>query len=169
MTSGPLTRVGVAVGATVGLFVGVGVDVSVGRSVGVGLSVGDGFTVGDSATVGVSEGIGERVGEGVYVGNKPIERIDVSIIAKAKHPQQHRAIARGITGQASLLPATEGRKRLNIPPPSLRWTPDLVVGMPVLRANLYFAREIPSARFQEKDRPGIPVLVLLGILISGSS
>ena len=52
----------------------------------------------------------------------------------------------------------KGKKRLSNPLPTFRSTPDLVVGMPVLRANLCFARLTPSARFQEKDRPGIPVL-----------
>lgn len=114
ITIGPLTRVGVGEGAKVGLFVGVGMDVSVGRGVGDGLAVavgqrvGEGPVVGRSITVGVLEGTGECVGEGVYVGNKPASRIAVSIIAAVKHPQQHRAMARGITGKASLLPAIVG-------------------------------------------------------------
>ena len=36
--------------------------------------------------------------------------------------------------------------------------PDLVVGIPVLRANRYLKRLIPSARFQENDKQGTPVL-----------
>jgi hypothetical protein len=100
----------------VGVFVGWGVGVPVGGGVGVGVavgrSVGDGLAVGCSLTVGVSEGMGERVGEGVYVGNKPTARRDVSTIAAAKHPQQQRAIARGITGKASLFPATVGFTRM---------------------------------------------------------
>lgn len=113
---------GAAVGAVVGLSVGLGVGVFVGRGVGdgvavgcsVGNAVGVDVAVGCGTTVGVSEGAGEgvRVGEGVYVGNKPIARIDVSIIAAAKHPQQQRATARGITGKASLLPAIVGFTRI---------------------------------------------------------
>jgi len=196
ITNGPLINVGVAVGATVGVFVGWGVGVAVGHSVGSGVcvscSVGSGNAVGCAIVVGVAEGVGERVGEGVYVGNKPIARIDVSTIAAARQPQQHKAIPRGITGKTSLLPAIvglirtdsslrnmvsltlpknaqwqnfhlfllKGKRRPNIPLPTFRWIPDLVVGIPVLRATLCLAREIPNARFHEKDRPGIPVLVL---------
>ena len=109
ITSGPLTKVGVAVGA-IGVFVGWGVGVSVGRGLGVGIAVGR--NVGDGLVVGVSEGTGERVGEGVYVGNKPTARRDVSTIAAAKQPQQQRAIARGITGKESLLPAIVGFTRM---------------------------------------------------------
>lgn len=116
-------------GAVVGLSVGLGVGVSVGRGVGdgvaVGLSVGDGVAVsrgvgngvavdtGRSTSVGVSEGAGEcaDVGEGVYVGNKPIALIDASTMAAAKHPQQHKTIARGITSKASFLPPTVGLTR----------------------------------------------------------
>lgn len=115
-------EVGVAVDVIVGLSVGLGVGVFVGRGVGdgvaVGCSVGDAVgvdvAVGCIITVGVSEGAGEgmRVSEGVYVGNKPIARIDVSTIVAAKHPQQQRAIARGITGKASLLPAIVGFTRI---------------------------------------------------------
>lgn len=118
ITSGPLTKLGVAVGAIVGVSVGLGVGVFVSGGVGDGVAVGCNVgncvavevAVGCSITVGVSEGTGERVrvGEGVYVGNKPIARIDISAIATAKHPQQQRVIARGITGKASLLPAMVG-------------------------------------------------------------
>lgn len=38
--------------------------------------------------------------------------------------------------------------------------------MPVARANRVFIRLIPSARFHEKDNPGIPVLDLRLILVS---
>jgi hypothetical protein len=117
ITNGPLTNVGVTVGATVGVFVGLGVGVAVGHSVGSGVcvscNVGSGNTVGCAIAVGVAEGVGERVGEGVYVGNKPIARIDVSTIAAARQPQQHKAIARGITGKASLLPAILGLIRID--------------------------------------------------------
>lgn len=43
--------------------------------------------------------------------------------------------------------------------PNLRCLPDRVVGMPVALAILRLAAEIPVARFQENDRPGIPVLL----------
>lgn len=112
-------RVGADVGVTVGSGVlvggiGVSVGVRVGVDVGitVGVSVSDGVAVDRSITVGVSEKTGECVGKGVYVGNKPTARRDVSTIAAAKHPQQQRAIARGITGRASLLPATVGLTRM---------------------------------------------------------
>lgn len=114
ITIGPLTRVGVGEGAKVGLFVGVGTGVSVGRGVGdgfavaVGQRVGESPIVGRSITVGISEGTGECVGEGVYVGNKPASRIAVSIIAAVKHPQQQRAMARGIKGKAIFLPVMVG-------------------------------------------------------------
>ena len=42
--------------------------------------------------------------------------------------------------------------------PILRCRPDFVVGIPVNRAILYFARDTPVARFHENDNPGIPVL-----------
>jgi len=43
--------------------------------------------------------------------------------------------------------------------PILRCMPLRVVGMPVARAKRYRARDTPRARFHEKERPGIPVLV----------
>ena len=40
-------------------------------------------------------------------------------------------------------------------PPILRSNPPRVVGMPVLRATFCFNPVMPTARFQEKDKPGI--------------
>jgi hypothetical protein len=63
----------------------------------------------------------------------------------------------------------KGNKKPSSHLPAFRWRPDLVVGIPVLRAKLCFARLTPNARFQEKDRPGIPVLdpfLFLAILVS---
>ena len=57
------------------------------------------------------------------------------------------------------------RKRSISPLPSFRSIPASVVGIPVLRANICLARVTPSARFQEKDRPGIPVLDRLLLLV----
>jgi hypothetical protein len=37
--------------------------------------------------------------------------------------------------------------------------PERVVGMPVTFAILRFAEEMPTARFHENDRPGMPVLL----------
>ena len=39
--------------------------------------------------------------------------------------------------------------------------PDLVVGMPVLRAKFWRAWVMPKARFHENESPGIPVFVFL--------
>lgn len=41
--------------------------------------------------------------------------------------------------------------------PILAWRPCRVVGIPVYRAIRRLAVETPSARFQLKDSPGIPV------------
>lgn len=113
--------IGVLVGARVGVDVGVTaisgalvgeIGISVGTRVGVDVGiavsaiVSDGVAVDRSVTAGVLEGTGECAGKGVYVGNKPTARRDVSTIAAAKQPQQQRAIARGTTGKASLLPTT---------------------------------------------------------------
>lgn len=43
--------------------------------------------------------------------------------------------------------------------PILRWRPPLVVGIPVARAMRLFALLTPNARFQENERPGMPVFV----------
>lgn len=43
----------------------------------------------------------------------------------------------------------------------LRSSPALEVGMPVLRANCCFTLVMPKARFQEKERPGMRVDVLV--------
>jgi len=44
-----------------------------------------------------------------------------------------------------------------IPRPIFRYIPALVVGIFVFRAILCLVRLTPSARFQEKDKPSIPV------------
>lgn len=45
--------------------------------------------------------------------------------------------------------------------PTLRSRPAFDVGMPVLRAICCFALETPSARFHEKDNPGIFIIVAI--------
>jgi hypothetical protein len=40
--------------------------------------------------------------------------------------------------------------------PILRCRPDRVNGMPICLDNFPFAAEIPKARFQENDKPGMP-------------
>lgn len=42
--------------------------------------------------------------------------------------------------------------------PTFRSRPDFVSGIPILREILFFTPEMPIARFQEKDTPGIPLL-----------
>ena len=44
--------------------------------------------------------------------------------------------------------------------PALRCLPERVRGIPIAREIRAFSAEIPIARFQLKDRPGIPVLLL---------
>ena len=51
----------------------------------------------------------------------------------------------------------------------MRCRPLLVVGMPVIVATDRFTLVTPTARLQEKDRPGIPVFVprlLIDLLLS---
>ena len=47
---------------------------------------------------------------------------------------------------------------LSIVPPTLRWSPCFVVGIPVLRAIFCFAAVMPTARFSENDSPGIFIM-----------
>lgn len=42
--------------------------------------------------------------------------------------------------------------------PNLRWRPEAVSGTPIFREIFDFAAEIPTARFKENERPGIPFL-----------
>ena len=51
---------------------------------------------------------------------------------------------------------------LRIDDPTLRSSPCLVVGMPVVRANFCLAREMPKALFHEKDNPGIFIVDVWG-------
>jgi hypothetical protein len=41
--------------------------------------------------------------------------------------------------------------------PTFRSRPDLVVGMPVARANLAFAALMPRARFAENEKPNFRI------------
>ena len=50
-------------------------------------------------------------------------------------------------------------------PPIFRSMPDLVVGIPVVRAILCFNLVIPNALFREKLTPGIFVLVMISVMI----
>lgn len=49
--------------------------------------------------------------------------------------------------------------------PSLRSNPTFEVGIPVSRANFCLACVIPNARFHENERPGMPALDFLAIVL----
>jgi hypothetical protein len=42
-------------------------------------------------------------------------------------------------------------------PPTFLSKPDLVVGIPILRANFCFAEVIPTALFQENEKPNFDI------------
>jgi len=68
-----------------------------------------------------------------------------------------------ITNMTTLVSANRniniGNKHPPIAAPNLRCLPLRVVGIPVFRAILRFARVIPVACLHEKDKPGMPVFV----------
>jgi hypothetical protein len=68
--------------------------------------------------------------------------------------------SRAIQLQRMIRPTTSNKAIVEQPIalPALRCLPARVVGIPVALANFRFVLVMPVAFFQEKDKPGMPVL-----------